>query len=508
MGLNPSRLPLDEHSKKLIGNVHPSGWKNPEPASRYNLVVIGAGTAGLVTAAGAAGLGAKVALIERNLMGGDCLNTGCVPSKGIIRASRAAYEVNIADEFGVHAGDVSVNFGRAMERMRRMRAEISLADSAERFSRDLGVDVFFGQATFTGRDSIAVDSKRLYFRKAAICTGARAAVPAIPGIEEAGYLTNETVFNVTSLPQRLAVIGGGPVGCELAQSFARLGSQVTILHRGERLLPRDDRDASSVILQAFLRDGVSVRLGTAIERITTKEGGEKAVIIQEGGISRELVFDEIVSGTGRTPNVEGLDLELAGIEYDLRDGIAVNDRLQTTNPRVYAAGDVCSPYKFTHAADAMARIVIANALFSGRQKASSLVVPWCTYTDPEVAHVGMHKDEAAERGLSVNTLTVNLRDVDRARLDGETEGFARVHLKKGSDAILGATIVARHAGEMINELSLAMTAGLGLSAIGRTIHPYPTQAESIRKLADDHNRTRLTPVVKRLFTAWFTWQRS
>ncbi len=508
MGLNPSRLPLDEHSKKLIGNVHPSGWKNPEPASRYNLVVIGAGTAGLVTAAGAAGLGAKVALIERNLMGGDCLNTGCVPSKGIIRASRAAYEVNIADEFGVHAGDVSVNFGRAMERMRRMRAEISLADSAERFSRDLGVDVFFGQATFTGRDSIAVDSKRLHFRKAAICTGARAAVPAIPGIEEAGYLTNETVFNVTSLPQRLAVIGGGPVGCELAQSFARLGSQVTILHRGERLLPRDDRDASSVILQAFLRDGVSVRLGTAIERITTKEGGEKAVIIQEGGISRELVFDEIVSGTGRTPNVEGLDLELAGIEYDLRDGIAVNDRLQTTNPRVYAAGDVCSPYKFTHAADAMARIVIANALFSGRQKASSLVVPWCTYTDPEVAHVGMHKDEAAERGLSVNTLTVNLRDVDRARLDGETEGFARVHLKKGSDAILGATIVARHAGEMINELSLAMTAGLGLSAIGRTIHPYPTQAESIRKLADDHNRTRLTPVVKRLFTAWFTWQRS
>ncbi len=509
MGLNPSRLPLDEHSEKLIGNVHPSGWKNPEPASRYNLVVIGAGTAGLVTAAGAAGLGAKVALIERNLMGGDCLNTGCVPSKGVIRASRAAQDVKTAAEFGIRADGIDVDFGRAMERMRRVRAEISFTDSAERFSRELGVDVFFGQATFTGRDSIAVDGKRLRFRKAAICTGARAAVPAIPGIEDAGYHTNETVFNMTSLPQRLAVIGGGPVGCELAQSFARLGSQVTILHRGERLLPRDDKDASDVILQAFLRDGVSVRLGTAIERVTTKEGGEKAVIIQEGGgISKELVFDEIVSGTGRAPNVEGLDLELAGIEYDLRDGIAVNDRLQTTNPRVYAAGDICSPYKFTHAADAMARIVIANALFSGRQKASSLVVPWCTYTDPEVAHVGMHEDEAAERGLSVNTLTVNLRDVDRARLDGETEGFARVHLKKGSDAILGATIVARHAGEMINELSLAMTAGLGLSAIGRTIHPYPTQAESIRKLADAHNRTRLTPFVKKILTAWLTWQRS
>ena len=508
MGLKQSISPRDEYSQKLIDNVHPAGWKNREPARQYNLVVIGAGTAGLITAAGAAGLGAKVALIERNFMGGDCLNTGCVPSKAVIRASRAAYDVKMGDEFGVRAGDVSVNFGRAMERMRRIRAEISLADSAVRFSRDLGVDVFFGQATFTGPDSIEVDNKRLHFRKAAICTGARAAVPALPGIEEAGYQTNETVFNMISLPQRLAVIGGGPVGCELAQSFARLGSKVTILHRGERLLSRDDRDASEVILQAFVREGISVRLGTMIERVTTKEGGEKAVMVQERHDSGELFFDEIVFGTGRAPNVEGLDLERAGIEYDLRDGIAVNDRLQTTNPRVYAAGDVCSPYKFTHAADAMARIVIANALFSGRQKTSSLVVPWCTYTDPEVAHVGMHEDEAAERGVSVHTLTVNLRDVDRARLDGETEGFARVHLKKGSDTILGATIVARHAGDMINEVSLAMTAGLGLSAIGRTIHPYPTQAEAIKKLADAYNRTRLTPLVKKLFTAWLAWRRS
>jgi pyruvate/2-oxoglutarate dehydrogenase complex dihydrolipoamide dehydrogenase (E3) component len=508
MVLNPPIPPRDEHSRKLTDNVHPPAWQNPEPAPRYNLVVIGAGTAGLVTAAGAAGLGARVALIERSLMGGDCLNTGCVPSKGVIRASRAAYDVKIADEFGVRAGDVSVNFGKAMERMRRIRAEISLADSAVRFSRDLGVDVFFGQATFTGPDSIDVDNKQLHFRKAAICTGARAAVPALPGIEEAGYHTNETVFTMTSLPRRLAVIGGGPVGCELAQSFARLGSKVTILHRGRRLLPKDDRDASEVILQAFLRDGILVRLGTGIERVTKKEGGEKAVIVQERRDSGELVFDEIVFGTGRAPNVEGLDLERAGIEYDLREGIAVNDRLQTTNPRVYAAGDVCSPYKFTHAADAMARIVIANALFSARQKTSLLVVPWCTYTDPEVAHVGMHEDEAAERGVSVHTLTVNLRDVDRARLDGETEGFARVHLKKGSDTILGATIVARHAGDMINEISLAMTAGLGLSAIGRTIHPYPTQAEAIKKLADAHNRTRLTPLVKKLFTAWLAWRRS
>ncbi len=508
MVLSHSIQPSDEYSGKLIGNVHPSGWKNPEPAPRYNLVVIGAGTAGLVAAAGAAGLGARVALVERNLMGGDCLNTGCVPSKGMIRASRAAYEVKTADAFGIRTGEISVNFGTAMERMRKIRSEISLTDSAERFSRDLGVDVFFGQATFTGEDSIEVDSKRLRFSKAAICTGARAAVPRIPGIEEAGYHTNETIFNETSLPPRLGIIGGGPVGCELAQAFARMGSQVTVIDRGERLLPRDDRDASAVIHQAFLREGITVRLGAVIERVMTREGGGKAVIVQEGRDSKELVFDEIVSGTGRTPNVEGLDLERAGIEYDLRDGITVNDRLQTTNRRVYAAGDICSPYKFTHAADAMARIVIENALFSGRRKFSSLVVPWCTYTDPEVAHAGMHEEEAALLGVSVNTLTVNLRDVDRARLDGETEGFARVHLKRGSDMILGATIVARHAGDMINELSLAMTAGLGLSAIGRTIHPYPTQAESIRKLADAYNRTRLTPFVKKLLTAWLAWRRS
>ena len=212
-------------------------------------------------------------------------------------------------------------------------------------------------------------------------------------------------------------------------------------------------------------------------------------------------------GVGRAPNVDGLHLEKAGITYDPREGVKVNERLQTSNPRVYAAGDICFPYKFTHTADAMARIVIANALFLARQKTSALVIPWCTYTDPEVAHVGMYEKEAKDKGIDVLTLTVPLSDIDRALLDGETEGFARVHLKKGSDKLLGATVVARHAGEMINELSLAMTAGLGLSSIGKTIHPYPTQAEAIKKLADAHNRTRLTPFVKKLFTAWLKWQR-
>jgi pyruvate/2-oxoglutarate dehydrogenase complex dihydrolipoamide dehydrogenase (E3) component len=504
----PLVLPLDNYNRTLVKNVHPLEWKNPEPASRYNLVVIGAGTAGLVAAAGAAGLGAKVALLERHLMGGDCLNVGCVPSKGIIRAARAVYDVRTASEFGVRGVEKAIiDFGAAMERMRRIRAGISFHDSVERFSKELGVDVFIGSGKFIGPDSIEVEDKRLRFKKAAICTGARAAAPPIPGIAEAGYLTNENVFWLTELPKKLAVIGGGPIGCELAQTFARMGSHVTILQRGGHLLPREDADAAEFVHRSLIRDGVALRLQAKILR-AAKKGMEKVITIEEDGKTVELPVDEILVGVGRAPNVEGLDLEKAGIAYDTHEGVKVNDSLQTSNPRVYAAGDICFPYKFTHTADAMARIVIANALFMARQKTSSLIIPWCTYTDPEVAHVGMYEKDARDKGIDVLTLTVSLADVDRALLDGEAEGFARVHLKKGADRILGTTIVARHAGEMINELTLAMTARLGLSIIGRTIHPYPTQAEAIKKLADAYNRTRLTPFIKKIFTAWLKWLRS
>ena len=508
MAEKPLVLPLDENNKTLINNVHPALWKNPEPAPSYNLVVIGAGTAGLVTAAGAAGLGAKVALIERHLMGGDCLNVGCVPSKGLIRASRAAYEAKTAGKFGITCGGgAAIDFGRAMERMRRIRAGISSHDSFGRFSRELGVDVFLGSGAFIGSDTIEVEGSRLRFKKAAICTGAQAAVPPVPGIGETGYLTNENVFWLTELPKRLLVIGGGPLGCELSQAFARMGSQVTIIERSGHLLMREDADAAEIVQQAMLRDDVMLALNAKILK-TEKRGADKVITIEQTGKSLELAGDEILVGAGRAPNVEGLGLEAAGIVYDQRTGVKVNEMLQTSNPRVYAAGDICFPYKFTHTADALARIVIANALFMGRQKTASLVVPWCTYTDPEVAHVGMYKKDAHDKGHEVTTLTVPMADIDRALLDGETEGFARVHLKKGSDTILGATVVARHAGEMINELSLAITAGLGLSAIGKTIHPYPTQAEAIRRLADVYNRTRLTPIVKKLFTTWLKWQRS
>ncbi|HEY5996793.1 MAG TPA: mercuric reductase [Candidatus Deferrimicrobiaceae bacterium] len=498
--------PRDEHDETLVANVRPAGWVNPEPAGRYNLVVIGAGTAGLVAAAGAAGLGARVALVERHLLGGDCLNVGCVPSKGVIRAARALSDARGGGEFGVSGGEgLGFDFAAAMARMRRLRASISRHDSARRFRDELGVDVFIGQGVFTAPDRVEVEGKTLRFAKAAVCTGARAAAPRIPGLEEAGYLTNETVFALTELPPRLAVIGAGPVGCELAQSFARFGSRVTLIqHRGQ-ILGREDRDAAELLQAVLIREGIDLRLGFETRSVGLR-GNEKVLRLERGGETVEVAADAILIGIGRAPNLEGLGLEKGGIDCD-KDGVKVTDSLRTSNPRVYAAGDICSPFKFTHAADAMARILIANALFMGRRKRSALTIPWCTYTDPEIARVGMSERDARGKGIEIDTLTVALDGVDRAILDGETEGFARVHLRKGTDRILGATLVARHAGEMINELTLAMSGGLGLSSIGKTIHPYPTQAEAIKRLADAYDRTRLTPFVKRLLARWLEWQR-
>jgi pyruvate/2-oxoglutarate dehydrogenase complex dihydrolipoamide dehydrogenase (E3) component len=399
----------------------------------------------------------------------------------------------------------SVDFPRIMARMRRLRADLSRHDSARRFQDELGVDVFIGEGRFVGPQAIEVDGRQLLFARAAVCTGARAAAPPIPGLAEAGYLTNETVFSLTALPPRLAVIGGGPIGCELAQAFARFGSRVSLIQHGPQLLGREDADAAAIIETVFGREGVDLLLGAKVLEVVTEEE-DRIVRVERGEGIVELRVDAILVGVGRSPNLEGLKLERGGIIYD-RSGVRVDDRLRTSNPRVYAAGDICSPFKFTHTADAQARILIANALFPGRQKASALVVPWCTYTDPEIAHVGLSEREAERKGIKITTMTVPLASVDRAVIDGETEGFARVHLRRGSDQILGATVVARHAGEMLGELTLAITGGLGLAAIGRTIHPYPTQAEAIRKLADAWNRNRLTPWLQRLLGGWLQWRR-
>lgn len=498
--------PLDEHNQKLQSNVHPPDWVNPTPGGPYNMVVIGGGTAGLVTAAGAAGLGAKVALIERSLLGGDCLNVGCVPSKAIIAAAKRAAQVRDAADFGIQIpAGVTVDFGAAMERMRKLRSDISPHDSAQRF-KDLGIDVFIGQGKFTSTNTIEVNGTELTFKKATIATGARASAPPIEGIESVDYLTNETLFSLTELPKRFGIIGAGPIGVEMAQSFARLGSEVFLVESSDGILPREDPEASEILRKSLERDGVHILCcGRDLKLQPGEGGGVRLTVETENGGYDEKV-DQLLVAVGRAPNVEGLGLDEIGVAYS-KKGVTVNDRLQTTVKNIYAAGDICSNFKFTHAADFMARTVIGNALFLGRGKNSNLIIPWATYSEPEVAHVGVNPQTAQEEGIDIDSFTQEFSGVDRAILSGETEGFVKIHVKKGTDKIVGATIVGPNAGDMIGEITLAMKHKIGLGKIKDTIHPYPTIGEAIRKVGDIYNRTRLTPRVKAIMTKWLEWTR-
>ncbi|MCP4452564.1 MAG: mercuric reductase [Planctomycetes bacterium] len=505
-GPKPLIDPWDTYNQELVSQVHPLDWASPQPSGRYNLVVIGAGAAGLVAAAGAAGLGAKVALIERHFLGGDCLNVGCVPSKSMIRSSRVLAEMREASRYGIQTQDsAAADFSAVMERVRAIRAGISHHDSAKRFS-ELGVDIFFGAGGFSGPDTVTVNGTALRFKKAVIATGARAVTPKITGIEDAGFLTNETVFNLTEQPKCLAVIGGGPIGCELSQAFQRLGTQVVLFHKNSHLLDREDAAAAAVIQEQLIREGVELILGCSPTRVEVN-GNKKTLRYQKDGKESSIVVDDLLAGAGRAPNVDNLNLESVGVEYDLQKGVVVNDKLQTTNSRIYAAGDVCTPWKFTHAADAAARIVIQNALFFGRKKVSALTMPWCTFTDPEIAHVGLHEKEAAAQGIELDTFVRSFSEVDRAIADSQEQGFVKVHVLKGRDKIVGATIVASRAGDMISELTVAMVGGMGLGKLANVIHPYPTQAEAIKQVADAYNRTRLTPGIKKFFSQWMAMWR-
>ena len=498
--------PRDEYNLLLESHVHPADYVNPKPADRYNLVVIGAGTAGLVTAAGAAGMGAKVALVERGLMGGDCLNVGCVPSKGIISAARAVASVRNAGNFGIRVPDgVEVDFGKAMERMRRLRSDISHHDSVKRFS-NLGIDVFLGQGHFVSDSAIEVEGQRLNFKKAVIATGARASAPPIPGLDTIEYLTNESLFSLTELPKRLGVIGAGPIGCEMAQTFARLGSEVFLVEAMHGIMPREDQDGAAIIREQMAEDVVKLLCCGKNLELSPADGGGVRMTVTSHEQAYDITVDQLLVAVGRAPNVEGLDLEKAGVDSN-KKGVVVDDRYRTTNARIFAAGDICSPFQFTHAADFMARTVIRNALFMGRAKGSALVIPWCTYTSPELAHVGLTARQAEEKGIEIDTFTQEMSGVDRAILEGETGGFVRVHVRKGSDEIVGATVVANNAGDMIDSLSMAMTQKIGLGSVANVIHPYPTQGEAVRKVGDLYNRTRLTPLVKSLFEKWLSWTR-
>jgi pyruvate/2-oxoglutarate dehydrogenase complex dihydrolipoamide dehydrogenase (E3) component len=494
--------PLDEANQALLASVRPPGWVNPQPRGAYDLVVVGGGTAGLVSAVIAGSVGARVALIERRLLGGDCLNVGCVPSKALVRSARVVGELRRAPALGVRVGAVAPDFAAITRRMRERRAEISPHDSAQRLGQ-AGVEVFFGNGRFTSDRTIEVDGRTLRFSRAVIATGGRPAAPPIPGLDQVPYLTNDTVFWLSELPRRLLVIGAGPIGCELAQAFARFGSIVTVFDIAPRVLPNEDADAAAIVYRRLADDGIIFHLGVKLIE-AAQDGGCIHLRYEHSNTIGDAIGDRLFVAAGRAPNVEGLGLDAAGIAGS-KTGVVVNDRLQTSNRRIYAAGDVCSQLQFTHAAAAMAQIVVRNALFYGRRRVSTLVVPWCTYTDPEVAHVGAYEAEARERGEPVETITIPLTEVDRAIVDEDRDGFVRVHHVRGR--LLGCSIVAAHAGDMIAEATYALTHKGTLADLSSTIHPYPTETEALRMTGDAFRRSQLTPCLRRWLERYFQWTR-
>jgi pyruvate/2-oxoglutarate dehydrogenase complex dihydrolipoamide dehydrogenase (E3) component len=515
--LRPSRVPAeaprfaaarrggaaDQERREAL---RPEGWRNPAPAGRYQLVVIGAGTCGLAAARSAAAHGARVALVERDLVGGTCLNVGCVPSKALIRSARvcAAFR-DVAHYSGFTPPAAPIDFGFVMRRVHEVQARLGQRDSCATLAA-AGIDVFFGQARFLDSNSVDVDGTRLRFRKALVATGARPDLPDIPGLAEAGYFTNETIFDAPAAPRSLLVIGGGPLGCETAQALHRLGIPTSIVQHWPLFLPREERDAAQILSDSFAHDGITIRLNTEAERVRVVDGVKIVDLVSDGWRS-SLRAEAILTGTGRVPNVEGLDLERLGIACDDEHGVGVDDHLRTANRNIYAAGDACLEYKFNNSAAASARVAVHNALFPFRRRFSALALPWCTYTDPEIAHVGLYVREANARGIPVKTWTVPMHTVDRAVADGELEGFVKIVTAARSDRIVGATIVHRHAGDMIGELVLALQAGIGLRQLAQVMHPYPTHAGGILMAARACANAQPTGWSGRLARAWLRWRR-
>jgi pyruvate/2-oxoglutarate dehydrogenase complex dihydrolipoamide dehydrogenase (E3) component len=420
-------------------------------------------------------------------MGGVSLNVGSVPSKSLLRTARLYAEMRDAEDDGGRIVDgVAIDFAAVMARMRDVRARLGDSASVDRLA-GAGIDVFFGHARFAGRDTVEVEGVVLRFRKALIATGSRSQTPKVHGLAEAGYLTNETVFDLTERPSRLLVMGGGPLGCELAQAFCRLGSRVIIAQDEPTFLPKEERDAAQILSDSLARDGIEVHLNTKVAAVRT-QGGTKIVDLVSDDNLAQVSVDQILVGIGRSPNVEGMGLEVAGVRYDPVAGVEIDDFLRTSNRRIYAAGDVCLEHQFAHTADATARIVVLNALGARRERLSALTIPWCTYTDPEIAHVGLYVRDAWRLSIPVETYVVLMHDVDRAVIDGEDEGFVKIHVRAGTDRVLGATIVARHAGEMISEISLAIRLGLGMRDLNLVIHAYPTQASAVKTAANAYMR--------------------
>lgn len=509
--------PMDKFNTELVSNVHPPDYSNPTPLDEYDLVVIGAGVSGLLSVIMAKALGLKSALVERHYMGGDCLNVGCVPSKALISCARVLQTVRESAPFGVilpggtSPAAATIDFPKVMARMREIRATISQHDSVARYSRDFCEHVFLGSATFTGSNTVTVAGTELKFRKAMIAVGGSAAV--LPVLKNVPHLTNANLFNLEELPPRLCVIGGGPIGMEIAQSMARFGSKVTVLERENQILGREDPEAARVVCASLEKDGVVFNTGVDLVSVTVdseKSGSglykaplHKYRITYKNRSGDELSekvleCDAVLGAAGRIANIEGLGLDTVGVA--LAPGgtsIYIDDNYKTTAPKgnIYSCGDCASVFKFTHSADWQARAAIRNMFLGDDSRISDLLIPWATYTDPEVAHVGLYERDCVEKGLEFEVLRRELAAVDRCKCEGVTEGFVKLLVTPRAGKILGATIVGPTAGDMISEITLAMQAGITAGTLAGVIHPYPTTQESVRQAAAGWNKYWRTPAV-------------
>lgn len=467
---------------------------------KRDLIILGGGSGGLVVASVASQLGVKVTLIEASgKLGGDCLHYGCVPSKALLYCAQQVYAQHRDFRLGLFKGPPpEVDFTAVINYIRSVIETIQLHDDPERF-RGYGCEVLFGKGHFVGPDSVEVNGEVIRASRIVIATGSSPFVPPIEGLEAAGYLTNEQLFSLRTLPERLAILGGGPIGIEMAQAFQRLGSRVTVLMRGDTILQNDDPESASRLQTILAEEGIAFITGCELHSTRRREDGQLCLTLNIAGKTEERVFGELLVATGRKPNLDGLNLEAAGIEAG-RKGIIVDERLRTTNRRIFACGDVCGPYQFTHMAEYQAGIVISNALFRFPKKVDYSLVPWVTYTEPELAAVGLSEKKAIERGMDIEVLRFPFKDIDRALIEGATEGMCKFIVHKGR--IVGATILGPRAGELLHEVVLALKSGISLSTISSTIHAYPTLSQVHRRTVNTHFSSKLFSPFSRQLVQW------